>query len=502
MGVNSILNIASSGVSMSQLAMEVTSENIANVNTPGYSTQRAVFETAQVLNTNGFPLGSGVQLAAVQRNHDDLLQLQIAKGNSAYGESSTKQTALEQIEPSFNELNSDGLGQAMNNFFNSWQDLSVTPAGTTERQSVLSSAQTLVDTFHQMSSTLQDAASNADTSLTGITTDITDKAKSIASLNSQIVQTERLGGNANELRDQRDYLVQEMSKEMSVTYTEQSDGTMTIKLPANTGGGGQTLVDGSNYATLYTNTNAGTGKNDILLTAVGNPPPSTSPGTDTNVTATIGGPNDPSKAPDNSLGEIGGALQVRDSIVPGYLGKLDEMANELVTTVNAKHSSGYGLDGSQNNFFDPANTTSADISINTAIVSDPQKIAAASQDPTSATGGTGDNSNALAIAGIRSNPITFNVTVNGATTTTNSTFSSFYTSFVSSVGVDTRNATNTTTQNNSYLQQLTTLQASNSGVSLDEELTNLIKYQQAYQASAKMINTASTMMDTILNLVT
>ncbi|HET6419131.1 MAG TPA: flagellar hook-associated protein FlgK [Geobacteraceae bacterium] len=481
MNIFGILDTAKSGLIAQQAALEVTSENIANVNTPGYSKQTAILETAPTVTTNGLSLGTGVNVAGIQRSYDALLQQQIVNGNSAYGESSTKQTVLEQIQPSFNEINSNGLGQAMDDFFNSWQDLSVTPSGTPERQTVIARAQTLVDTFHEINTSLQSASSNADDALAGLTTDITDKAKNIASLNSQIQQTQYSGGDANELKDQRDYLVQEMANEVGVTYKEQSDGTLTVTLA-----GGQNLVQGTSYATLSTQKDGATGLNDIMFTPIGG-------GASADITSTVGGAN-------NSKGQMGGYLQLRDAIIPGYLANLDEMANEMVTAVNTLHSSGYGLDGTQNNFFDPAGTTSADISLNPAIVGNPDKIAAATANPL-ATGETGDNTNASAIASIRSGAINFSVTVGGNTTSTSSTFSSFYSSFVSSVGVDTANATNTSQQNDSFLKQLNTLRDSNSGVSIDEELTNMIKYQQAFQASSKLVNTASQMLDTIINLV-
>jgi len=475
MGINSLLNIATSGVTMARVALEVTSENIANVNTPGYSKQKPIFETSPINNANGFPLGTGVQLATVQRNHDDLLQLQLVKGNSQLGESETKQTSLAQIEPFFNEVTNDGLGQTMEDFFNSWQDLSVTPQGSAERQAVLSRSQVLVDTFHQMNTNLNDSLVSADRSLDGITSEITDKAKSIASLNEQILQTERLGGNANELRDQRDYLTQELAKKVGVSYSEQSDGTLTVNLP-----GGEPLVQGNKYATLSTEADAGTGLNKVMLTPVGG-------GAATDITATVGGT-------DNSLGEIGGTLQVRDEIVPGYLAKLDEMARQLVTSVNAQHSSGYGLDGTQNDFFDPTKTTSADITLNPSLTAN--KIAAAGQDPINVSG-PGDNTGALALAQLKSKSLSF--TVDGKTT--NATMSSFYNAFVSSVGIDAENASNSTAQSGSFLRQLNALRESNSGVSLDEEMANLIKYQRAFEASAKVINTASEMLDTVMGLI-
>jgi flagellar hook-associated protein 1 FlgK len=475
MGINSLLNIATTGITMSRVAIEVTGENIANVNTDGYSRQTVLFKTGPTNTMNGFPLGTGVQLAAVQRNHDELIQLQLVKGNSTYGETSVKQEALDQIEPFFNELTTEGLGQSIEDFFNSWQDLSTNAEGTAERQTVIARSQTLVDTFHRMNTNLSDSLTNADSSLDGSTQSISDAAKSIASLNEQILQTERLGGNANELRDQRDYQVLQLAEKVGVGYSEQSDGTLTVTLP-----GGEALVQGSKSGTVTTQDDPGTGLNKIIFTST--------TGVTTDVTSTIGGT-------DNSLGEIGGTLQVRDEIVPGYLARLDEMANQLVSAVNTQHSAGYGLDGTQNNFFDPAGATSATISLNAALTAD--KIAAAAQDPTSVISGPGDNGNALKLAQLKGASLTF--TVDGTSTT--STVASYYNALVSKVGVDAQNAENTTVQNESFLKQLNTLRESNSGVSLDEELTNLVKYQRAFEASARMITTASEMLDTVLAMV-
>jgi flagellar hook-associated protein 1 FlgK len=490
MGINNLFNIAASGINAQRLAIEVTSENIANVNTSGYSRQRTIFETAPTTLANGFPLGTGVKLAAVQRSYDGLLQQQIMDGNSTYGKDSTLMSGLQQVEPSFNEVMANGLGQSFEDFFNSWHDLSVNPQGIPERQAVLARSQVLVDNFHQLNTSLNNVISSADNSLVGITNDISDKAKNIASLNYQIKITEQLGGNANELRDQRDFLLQELATKVGITATEQADGTVTVTLPLNSTGGGETLVSGNNYALVYTSVNGGTGLNDIRISSVGNPP--VQAGGDADVTDTIGGPNDATKAADNSLGEIGGTLLVRDTIVggaDGYLARLDEMANQLATTVNSQHTAGFDLAGvAGGNFF--TGTDSATIALN---ITDADKIAAAG-----AAGGIGDNVNALAMADIKADS-TIAFTVNGTTTTT--TFGGYYNSFVSNIGIDVQSARNATQQDESFLKQLNTLRESNSGVSLDEELTNLVKYQRAFEASARLVNSATEMMDTLINLV-
>ena len=186
-------------------------------------------------------------------------------------------------------------------------------------------------------------------------------------------------------------------------------------------------------------------------------------------------------------------MQVRDDIVPKYLGRLNEMADELVTAVNTLHRAGYALDGSTgNDFFDAAGVTAGDIALEAGITT--QKIAAAlptASDPIPTS--SGNNVNALRLAALGNAGVAFS--------TGTATFGSFYSALVSEVGVDTEGAQNVTTQGGAFLKQLKALRASNSEVSLDEELTNLTKYQRAFQGSAKVINTATDMLDTILGMV-
>jgi flagellar hook-associated protein 1 len=479
MGINSIFDIASTGITAQRQAIEVAGENIANVNSIGYSRQEVVLENRPVTSANGFPLGTGVQVQTVRRAYDGMLQQQIVNGNSNYQQNLTRQKALEQIQPAFNELASDGLGQAMENFFGAWQDLSANPSGSAERQALLSRSQTLVDTFHQMNQSLTTVASTADNNMTGVTAEVADQARTLALVNSQILSTQSLGGSANELLDQRDLLVRQISEQIGISTTLSSDGTASVTLA-----GGEQLVAGTSYATLYTSSSAG--GNQIRLSGLGNPPPANNPGTDANVTATVGGAG-------NSLGELGGLLQVRDSMVPGYLGKIDEMAANLVGTVNGLHAAGYGLDGSTgNNFFNPAGTGAAGIALATGLSA--AKIAAAfptATDP--APTSTGNNANTLRIAALQQNSFAFS--------TGNATLDGFYGSLVGGIGIDTQGAQNLSAQGGSFLKQLNALRASNSEVSLDEELTNLTKYQRAFQGSAKVINAATDMLDIVLGMV-
>lgn len=469
MGIQSIFNIAQSGLKTQQIGMEVTGENIANVNTPGYSRQTAILQTARTTLANGFPLGSGVEVAEIQRSYDSFLQTQITTENSTYGQTQTRQTFVQRIEPLFNEITADGLGKSLEEFLQTWNDLSLNPQGVAERQNILARAQILTDNFHQVNTFLNNARSDANKSLVGLTSDVNDKISAIASLNEQIKDIEVLGGKANELRDQRDTLVQDLSKVVGIRYSEESDGTFTVTLASSV-----MLVAGNKASTIGTRVNAGTGLNDIIVTPYGSSVP-------LDVTSNIGGPG-------NTLGQIGGTLNIRDDLIPEKLAKVDELAFNLATALNGMHSAGFGLNGSTgNNFFTPGVMAGYSLAIQLNI-SDVNDIAAAD-----VTGQAGNNKNALSIAGLRNQNIPSSF---GSTTLVG-----FYNALAGDVGLEVQRAERSNQRSELLVKQLGNLRESTSGVSLDEELTNLVKYQKAFAGTAKLITTATEMMDTVLGLI-
>jgi len=468
MSLLGIFSIAQTGLVAQKVAIEVTSENIANVNTPGYSRQRTIMETAPTTTANGFPMGTGVRVAQVQRSYDDMLQRLLKNENSSYGEASVEQTAMIRIEQLFNDLTSSGLGKSIQDYFNAWEDLSVNSQGSAERQAVLSTGGLLADNFNRLNTYLTDLKTQADQSLQGLTSDVNDKLKTIATLNVQIQQTENMNGNANELRDQRDLLVRDLARKVGIEYREEDDKTLTLTLAS-----GETLVSANLYGEFSLQDNGG--KYDIHLKQAG---------------STTASPVDLSGA----KGEIAGTLQVRDTIVDSYLSSLDELAYNLANQVNSLHIAGYGTDGSTgNNFFTaPAGMAGYSGLIKVA-VTDPAAIAAADTDPTLPAGGTGNNLNALKLAALK--------TAQVPSSYGDITLSSFYNTLVGGVGVGVQDAERSVSLSESVLKQLDNLRESQSGVSLDEELVNLIKYQKAFEGSAKLITTATEMLDTVLGLV-
>ena len=502
MGINSILNNASTALLAQQVAINVTGQNISNVNTEGYSRQRVALESGPSTTHNVTPLGNGVHVASIQRLYDAVINNQINSGNSSLGNSDARLKALQQLEPYVNELAGNSLGDALQKFSDAWQALSLNPSGAAERQTILGRATIVTDTFHQLNDGIRNVQDYAESSIQGTTADISTKAREIASLNIQIRQTELVSGNANEVRDQRDILLKDLSKIAAVTYSEEADGTMTVKLP-----GGETLVSGAQYAQVYankvtntTNPNLPATVSEIRVTPLGFSPTTPNPATDKNISGSIGGP-------DNSMGVIGGLLYIRDTGMPAYLAKLDETAYNFAQMVNTQHAAGWTLNGTTGvNFFNPATATappatlanfagysSSDTTRGIRLaISSTSDIAAADTNPL--TGGVGNNRNALLMAQLGGNQVTFS---DG----TRSSVALYYSSIVATVGVDVQSAKNRTSQNESFMLQLGNLRDSVAGVSLDEELINLTKYQKAYEGASRMVNVATQMLDTVLNML-
>jgi flagellar hook-associated protein 1 FlgK len=476
MSLNSAMQIGSSAASAYQTAINVTSENISNVNTPGYNRQTAVLETApQSATSGGLFSGNGVSVVSIQRSYDAALQQELVNSQTSQGYDTTQSTALQTIQPTFNEISTDGLGAAIDSFFNSWQDLTSNPTDTSERQGVLTSAQNLVDNFNSVSTSLSSAITSQNTSLVSLTGNINQNLTSIAQLNSQIQVIGASGGNTNELKDQRDQAIQNLSQQIGVTYTENSDGTTNV----NYADGGGALVIGSKAGSFSLTTPNAPASNlyTVNLTPAGS------------ATAAAVSP---------ISGTLGATLALRDTVIPGYLNQVNNLASTIATAVNTQQMAGSDLNGSVGSsgatpttvaFFDTTTNpiTASSIAINPGLTTS-NIAAAASGSPA----GSADSSNALTIADL----------ANSTTTMPGGqTFGNYYNSLVTQVGQDVQKSGNKVTQDQTYGNQLSTLQQSNSGVSLDEELVNLTKYQQSYQASAKVISTVTSMMDTVLELI-
>jgi flagellar hook-associated protein 1 len=459
-GISNLFNIGKSGLAAFQQSLTVTAHNMANVNTKGYSKQDAILAEALPINGRPGQIGTGVQVTAIQRNVDSFIDGQLLASRQQLGQNDASNSALADIERLFGDSLDQSLGTDLNNLFNAFQDVATDPANVTARSVLLSNAQTVVARFHQADSTLTTQRQSLDQEIGQTLTTINNLTQQVADLNDKISQAELSRQHANDLRDQRQRLVNDLGEQVSVTTLEGAHGQLSIFT-----GNGQTLVDNTRAYSLTGVANSGnSGLLDVQYQGSGAPV---------------------SIAPVISGGRLKGLLDARDQTIPDTLTKLNTLASNLVTEVNTQHQSGVGLDGSTGlNFFTPAGVTARSIGV---ALTDGRKIAASN----SAGGLPGNNVNALALADLQHKSISAlgNTTLNG-----------YYQTTAAGVGSEAQQASQDLDAQQTVQSQLEAHWSEVSGVSLDEELVNMMTYQRAFEASSRVVVMADELMQTILSL--
>ena len=458
-GIYGILNVASRALLVQQRAIDITGHNIANVNTPGYTRQRVNMETGVPIPFGSGMIGSGVRATEIQRIHDRFLGMQINIENQNLSKWEARKGALERSEIIFNESSGYGLNQAMSEYWGAWQDLANNPAGHTERMGLLATGETLAGTLNGLYAELEQLQKDLDTNIAGTVDQINLITEQIADLNQKVSQAEVSGQNANDYRDQRELLLNELSSMIDVNSFEDGEGKVTVLT-----GGGRPLVQSNASWDLSTQMNAGF--HDVVWTD--------RDGNTVDITQDISG------------GKLKGWLEARDTTIPDYMTRLDTLAGEMIAQVNAVHQGGFALDGSTGrDFF--SGSSASDIAVNTAIVNDVDLIAASG----TLGGVPGDNSNAIAVADLQNT-----LTVGGT-----ATFDDYYNALVSDVGRGVQTATYNFEHQADMMTHMENYRESISGVSLDEEMVNLVKYEHAYQAAAKLVTAMDELLNTVINMI-
>ncbi len=444
-----------------QKAIDIIGNNIANANTPGYSRQKVNLEQNAPVRYQGGTMSTGVHAEQrIQRAYDQFLAGQITNQKQSLGRWTAQKEALEKVELMFDETSGYGLNKAFTEFWNSWQDLANNPGGHVERVTVVSRGQNLAVTFNKLRQDLVSIQENADDEINDIVGEVNRITGQIAELNRKITQVEVGQHNANDYRDERDLLVNKLADMIGIDSFEDGDGNIIISA-----GNGRPLVDGAQSWSLAT-VNNGSGFKDVYWV--------NSNGGNVNISSDI------------DSGQLKGWLEARDSIINGYLGRLDTLASTVINRVNALHSAGYGLDGSQHDFF--SGSDAADMAVNPAIELNVNLVAASGTN----AGLPGDNSTAIAISQLQ-----MTLTMSGGS----ATFDNYYSSLISEVGADVRDAGLSMQHEDSMVSRLEAYREQVSGVSLDEEMVDLIQSQHAYNAAAKLITSADEMMATLINMV-
>ncbi|MBT6410656.1 MAG: flagellar hook-associated protein FlgK, partial [Nitrospina sp.] len=336
MGSNifSVLNTAKLGLLSQQLAIEVTGQNIANVQTEGYSRQEVNFEATNPRSFSLGQLGTGVQVAGIERSYDEFLFSQLLGEGDTLGQYEVRKDVFEQLEILLSENNGQSLNQTLSSFFAGLQDLSANPTGLPERSSLLAEAQNLASVFSNLGESLFQIQQNLDSNISAEVAKINSLTSEIAALNQSIHANEPTTFSANDLRDKRDLKIKQLSELIDLNFVDEQDGQVSITL-----NDGTPLVLQSTAFSLNTSIN-GDNKSFLdveVLDAAGN---------STNITSSIGG------------GTLKGYLDMRDTEVEGLRDKLDRMAAGFVQEFNKIHQQGFGIDGSTgNNFFSVLTTT-------------------------------------------------------------------------------------------------------------------------------------------------
>jgi flagellar hook-associated protein 1 FlgK len=460
--INGIMSMAGQALVTQQQGISVTSHNIANVNTPGYSRQRLNMTTNTPLNSSLGLMGNGVSGDAIERIYDRFLNAQILNENQELGRWDAQKQAVESLEMIFNETHGSGLSQAMSEFWNAWQALTNNPADPTERQILVTRGQILASTFNKLDSDLSQSQQDLDLAIQETVTDINRLSEQLADLNQKIVAAEAGTHTANDYRDQRDLVLKELSELIDINAFEDANGGVSV-LIAN----GRPLVAGTALWQLSTETNPSGLQDVVWVDDVGNR---------VNISNDISG------------GKLKGWLETRDVVITDQMNRLDTLAQTLMTEVNNLHQSGFDLNGIAGEVFFDGTGTAADIEVNANILGDHDLIAAASDALTV----PGDNRKAIEIANLQ-----HQLVMGG----NSATFNDYYSSLVRDVGNEVLKSDSYHTHQSEMVAQLDNYRESISGVSLDEEMINLIKFQNAFSAAAKLVSTADELMQTVIQMI-
>ena len=473
LGLFGTLSLANRSLQTQRNGTEVAGHNLANVNTKGYSRQRVGIETSLTVPSDMGPQGTGADAVGIYQLRDALIDRQIVNETSVRGAYESRQRALQFGQAALGQQidrqatgaegaaaasgvgGQHGIAEDMSALFSAMQSLSTSPTSVSERQVLVIKAQSLATQFNQVSTRLDTLRTSLSDSLASDVEQANIALADIAKLNEQIVAAE-LGttGKANDLRDIRQTRIEDLAKLVRIETTANSNGSVDIAVD------GVALVSGPNLDDTLETYDAGGGQ-FLVRTATG--------GTALNITG----------------GSMQGTIDARDTDLLAMQTQIDTLAGTLISEVNAVHAGGFGLTGTTGeDFF--TGTDASDIAMNAALVNSPSMIQASG-----VAGAVGDNSVMVQMAQLADK---------AHAGLTNQTFLESYSQSVAALG-QALNGTNTQLANQQIVESMLLRQRDAvSGVSLDEEMTDLIKFQRGFEASAKLITTIDEMLETVLNL--
>ncbi|MEH7335181.1 flagellar hook-associated protein FlgK [Neobacillus drentensis] len=468
------LEIGKRAIFAQQTALSVTGHNIANANTEGYTRQNAITKASNPLSYPGMnvgngplQIGTGVETKEINRIRDSFLDGQFRSQNEQLGYWNVKHDTLSKIEETLNEPADNGLQASFDRFWQSWEDLSKEPDSLAARAALLSNANALAGRFNQISDSIDNLTTDLQNQATTKMQEMNNLTKQVSQLNLQIAKISASGQQPNDLMDQRDLLIDKISKMADIQVKPAANGMVDIFM------GQEYLVNGDQSSAISF---------DPL-----------------NNQALLNGKNITLKS-----GELAGMIDSLTKDIPSFMSKINELVAVFSREVNQIHSdaSAMNLDDIQNRKNDPNAPldgipffvakgsagdpgTAGEITVNPLIISSLNKIAAARAANVSDAG----NANLL-------NDLKFkSVSFSNQTTTMNN----FYRTIVGDIGIKTQESIQMETNSETLVQQAENQRQSVSGVSIDEEMTNMVKFQQSYNAASRYISVMDEVLDKLIN---
>ncbi len=458
MSINfSAFEIGRRALNANQTGIQVTGQNIANVNTAGYTRRRVQLAESSPVNINGYSVGTGVSVVGVQDFRDRFIESRLQTETGIAGKLSARRDALAPVETALQGSENGGIQNALAGFFGAFRDLEANPQSIPLRSVVAQKGANLATSFQTTRARLSDIRNGADKQIGATVGEVNSLTEKVAKLNEQIKTAESTGGDAHALRDQRGEFVNKISELTGARSVENDDGTVTLTI-----GEGRAIISGNKAIPLKTESQPPLG-----LTAI-----------------TLEG--EPAVFDEGAIR----GLQDAVSDIGGQITALDALAASVVQRVNDLHTSGTDLKGNAGTpFFNNSQpVTAANISVNSAINDDPSLVVAS---PLAQPGKFGT------IAGQIGDLLTDTSSTAG---TRSGSFSSIFAGLVSEAGEKVRSTDDALQTQSAIILQANAQREAVSGVSLDEEAINLLQYQRAYEAAARFFKVADEMTQTILSL--
>jgi len=440
MSITSIYEASRRSLTNQQSAINVTAQNITNANNDNYSRRKINFTFSS----------KGLGGQDVERVHDKFLENQIRTESQEFGRADVQKSLFKNVEIYFGEPGDGSLTNVMQKFWNSWEELSNDPESEIQRLLVSNSGKNLTDTFNKISNSME-SLSNETISMAQ------DKIIKINGIVEQLGTLQRTVNRSSDIMDTEDRLIDELSKLINLQIREDENGRKSIR------SGGYSLVNGTDTTTFKVDSQQTDGLPTIVIK------------TERDDIVNI------------NSGELGGILEFNNSYLKSYKSQLDSVASTIVNWVNTEHKTGYGINNITGKaFFNESSTTAKTMKLSDDILADSSLIATSS-----AANTIGDGTVAQTIADL-------NIKLDSDT---NKSIDDSYQILITTISTDGNREEFISTNQEKIVSQLRGQKASYSGVSLDEEMTNLLKFERAYQAAAKVAQTVDEIMKTILQMV-